>query len=83
MRYRKGLPLVLKNLSFTVNAGEKIGIVGRTGSGKSSFLLGLFRLVEAASGKIEMDGLDIAQLGLLTLREGLAIIPQEPLLFSG
>ncbi|KAI8896540.1 P-loop containing nucleoside triphosphate hydrolase protein [Globomyces pollinis-pini] len=75
--------LVLKNLSFSVKAGEKIGVIGRTGSGKSTLMQALFRIVELQEGKIQIDGLDIRQMGLNTLRNGIQIIPQEPVLFSG
>ncbi|KAF9932494.1 hypothetical protein FBU30_008067 [Linnemannia zychae] len=115
VRYREGLECVLKNVSFEVASGEKIGIVGRTGAGKSSMTLALFRLIEAADsywakmsshngfvttnddnvvsllaegegrcrGSIEIDGVDIATLGLKTLRQHLSIIPQDPVLFAG
>lgn len=83
LRYRDGLDLVLRNLSFTVNGSEKIGIVGRTGAGKSSLTLALFRIIEAAGGSIIIDGEDISKLGLHTLRSKLTIIPQDPVLFSG
>jgi len=83
MRYRPGLPLVLKDLTLTITAGEKVGIVGRTGSGKSSMLTALFRLVEGAEGQIFIDGADIAGVPLKTLRSVLSIIPQDPVLFSG
>ncbi|KAJ3300226.1 Multidrug resistance-associated protein 1 [Borealophlyctis nickersoniae] len=82
-RYREGLDLVLQNISFSVNPKEKIGIVGRTGAGKSSLTLSLFRLVEAAGGSIQIDGLDISGLGLYDLRSRLTIIPQDPVLFAG
>ncbi|XP_036386238.1 canalicular multispecific organic anion transporter 2 isoform X2 [Megalops cyprinoides] len=83
VRYREGLDLVLKNLTLTVKGGEKIGIVGRTGAGKSSMTLCLFRLLEAAGGEISIDGVKIAEIGLHDLRSKLTIIPQEPVLFSG
>ncbi|KAF9210137.1 hypothetical protein BGZ59_009770 [Podila verticillata] len=81
-RYRDGLDLVLKDLDFTVSAGERVGIVGRTGAGKSSITLALFRIVEAAAGKISIDGIDISTLGLKELRSRLTIIPQDPFLFG-
>uniref|UniRef100_A0A8D2CI49 ABC-type glutathione-S-conjugate transporter n=1 Tax=Sus scrofa TaxID=9823 RepID=A0A8D2CI49_PIG len=83
VRYRPGLELVLKNLSLQVHGGEKVGIVGRTGAGKSSMTLCLFRILEAAEGEIRIDGLNVADIGLHDLRSQLTIIPQEPILFSG
>ncbi|XP_014824510.1 PREDICTED: canalicular multispecific organic anion transporter 2 [Poecilia mexicana] len=83
VRYREGLDLVLRNITLSVKGGEKIGIVGRTGAGKSSMTLCLFRLLEAAGGEITIDGVKISEIGLHDLRSKLTIIPQEPVLFSG
>ncbi|KAI9797008.1 MAG: hypothetical protein M1833_005841 [Piccolia ochrophora] len=83
MRYREKLPLVLRGLSMSVKGGERIGIIGRTGAGKSSIMTTLFRLVELSGGSIKIDGLDISKIGLHDLRSRLAIIPQEPTLFRG
>nr|POE63715.1 oligomycin resistance atp-dependent permease yor1 [Quercus suber] len=83
MRYRAGLPLVLKGLTMNVKAGERIGVVGRTGAGKSTIMSTLFRLVELSGGSISIDGVDIAKVGLHDLRSRLAIIPQDPTLFRG
>ncbi|XP_036735437.2 ATP-binding cassette sub-family C member 3 isoform X3 [Manis pentadactyla] len=82
-RYRPGLELVLKDLSLRVRGGEKVGIVGRTGAGKSSMTLCLFRILEAAEGEIRIDGLNVADIGLHDLRSRLTVIPQDPVLFSG
>ncbi|KAL0576170.1 hypothetical protein V5O48_005811 [Marasmius crinis-equi] len=81
--YRPGLPPVLKGVSLNVKGGEHIGIVGRTGAGKSTITMTLYRTVELLSGYIKIDGVDISKIGLTDLRKALAIIPQEPLLFSG
>ncbi|KAF8882127.1 P-loop containing nucleoside triphosphate hydrolase protein [Infundibulicybe gibba] len=83
LAYREGLPLVLKDISFQVRPGEKVGIVGRTGAGKSSLLQALFRVVELQSGKIEIDGHNIRQVGLDVLRGRLALVPQDSTLFLG
>ena len=82
-RYRIDLDPVLKNLSFRIEAGQKIGIVGRTGAGKSSLALALFRGLEAEEGKILIDDVDIGLIGLQDLREAITIVPQDPTLFSG
>ncbi|XP_054717541.1 multidrug resistance-associated protein 1-like [Uloborus diversus] len=82
-RYREGLELVLKDINCVINPNERCGIVGRTGAGKSSLTLALFRIIEAAGGKIVIDGVDISQLGLHDLRSKLTIIPQDPVLFTG
>ncbi|KAK4561111.1 ATP-binding cassette transporter yor1 [Recurvomyces mirabilis] len=83
MRYRAGLPLVLKGLTMKVKGGERIGVVGRTGAGKSSIMSVLFRLIELSGGSISIDGVNIAKVGLHDLRSRLAIIPQDPTLFRG
>ncbi|EDO43433.1 predicted protein, partial [Nematostella vectensis] len=83
MRYRDDQPPVIKKLTFEINSGEKIGIVGRTGAGKSTLSLALFRILERASGKIVIDNIDINKIGLQDLRSRLTIIPQDAVLFSG
>lgn len=83
MRYRPGLPLVLKEVSFTVPAGAKVGVCGRTGSGKSTCMLLLLRIVEPAEGVVRIDGRDVRDLSLEALRGAVAMIPQDPVLFSG
>lgn len=82
-RYLDEGPDVLRNVSFVTRPGERIGIVGRTGSGKSTLGLSLLRFVEAASGRITIDGVDINQVLLNRLRTSVTLIPQEPVLFSG
>ncbi|XP_035695059.1 multidrug resistance-associated protein 1-like [Branchiostoma floridae] len=82
-RYREGLDLVIKGIDVTIKGGEKIGIVGRTGAGKSSLTLGIFRIIEAAGGDIKIDGVNISKIGLHDLRGRITIIPQDPVLFSG
>ena len=82
-RYRAGLDLVLKGIDCQIQSGEKVGIVGRTGAGKSSLTQALFRIIEATGGSITIDGINIAHMGLGFLRSRLTIIPQDPVLFSG
>lgn len=82
-RYRPGLDLILRNINLDIRAQEKIGVVGRTGAGKSSLALSLFRIIEASGGSIRIDDLDISTIGLLDLRQHLTIIPQDPTLFEG
>lgn len=82
-RYREGLDLVLKNISLSIKAHEKIGVVGRTGAGKSSLTLALFRIIEPSDGNISIDSLNTSTIGLLDLRRRLAIIPQDAALFEG
>ena len=79
VRYREGLEPVLKGISFSIKKGEKVGIVGRTGAGKSSLTLSLFRIIEPAGGRILIDGVDVSKIGLHTLRGRLTIIPQVSL----
>ncbi|KAI9345359.1 P-loop containing nucleoside triphosphate hydrolase protein [Obelidium mucronatum] len=81
-RYRPGLDLVLKELTFSVRPGERVGIVGRTGSGKSSLVLALTRILERVDGQIELDGVDISDLELDNLRRHITVVPQEPVLFA-
>ncbi|CUA72234.1 hypothetical protein RSOLAG22IIIB_00899 [Rhizoctonia solani] len=83
VRYRPELPPVLNGLSLKIRGGEHVGIVGRTGAGKSTVTQALFRMMELSSGTITIDGADIGRLGLRKLRSALTIIPQDPLLFSG
>uniref|UniRef100_A0AAF5PGH3 ABC-type glutathione-S-conjugate transporter n=1 Tax=Wuchereria bancrofti TaxID=6293 RepID=A0AAF5PGH3_WUCBA len=83
IRYRDNLEFVLKGISATIHPAEKVGIVGRTGAGKSSLTLALFRIVEADSGRILIDGEDISKISLDNLRSKLTIVPQDPIVFSG
>lgn len=83
VRYRPDTPLILKGITLNIEGGEKIGIVGRTGGGKSTLIQVFFRLVEPSAGTIIIDGIDIITLGLHDLRSRLGIIPQEPVLFEG
>ena len=83
VKYRPDTPLILKNINLEINPGEKIGVVGRTGSGKSTMLLCLFRILEANKGQILIDDIDISKIGLEILRQSLTIIPQEPIILEG
>ncbi|PWN22966.1 hypothetical protein BCV69DRAFT_296932 [Microstroma glucosiphilum] len=82
-RYKPSLPLVLKKLNMSIKPGERIGVVGRTGAGKSSLTLALFRIIEAAEGSIYIDGVNTSNIGLKDLRSNIAIIPQDACLWSG
>ena len=83
VRYRPSTPLVLKGITVSIKGGEKVGVVGRTGSGKSTLIQVFFRLVEPTAGTIIIDDIDISILGLHDLRSRFGIIPQEPVLFEG
>jgi len=84
VKYRPDLPFALRGLSFSIAGGEKVGIVGRTGAGKSTISLALFRLLdECVEGRVLIDGVDIRELGLHDLRTRLTIIPQDPVMFCG
>lgn len=82
-RYRKELDPVLKDVTFKIQPRQKVGIVGRTGAGKSSLTLAIFRALEAESGKILIDDVDISMIGLQDLRQAITIVPQDPTLFTG
>jgi ABC-type multidrug transport system fused ATPase/permease subunit len=82
-RYRPDFDLVLKDVTFKILPGEKVGVVGRTGAGKSSLALALFRALEAEQGKILIDDVDVGLIGLQDLRESIVMVPQDPTLFSG
>ena len=83
VRYAPHLPLVLHGLTCTFPGGMKTGIVGRTGSGKSTLIQALFRIVEPAAGQVVIDGLNIPTIGLHDLRSSLSITPQDPVMFEG
>eukprot|EP01135_Chromosphaera_perkinsii_P000783 Nk52_evm71s151 gene=Nk52_evmTU71s151 len=83
LSYAPDLPAVIKGISFEVKGGHKVGIVGRTGAGKSTITLAMFRFMEALEGRIKVDGIDISQIGLEDLRSNISIIPQDPVLFAG
>ncbi|KAL0274896.1 UNVERIFIED_CONTAM: hypothetical protein PYX00_002924 [Menopon gallinae] len=83
LSYSRELPPVLNGISFEINSGEKIGIVGRTGAGKSSLVAAIFRLVELDSGAITIDGVDISLIPLPILRSRITVIPQDPVIFTG
>lgn len=83
IRYRPNAPIVLKGVTCTFREGTRVGVVGRTGSGKTTLISALFRLVDPYGGQIIIDGIDICSIGLKDLRLKLSIIPQEPTLFRG
>jgi len=83
LRYRDDTEQVLKNCSFKIEAGQKIGIVGRTGAGKSTLCNAFTRIVEKESGSIEFDGVDISKVNLRQVRDAITIIPQEPTMYKG
>eukprot|EP00804_Cyclotella_cryptica_P018853 CCRYP_020942-RD/>CCRYP_020942-RD protein AED:0.33 eAED:0.33 QI:0/0.9/0.90/1/0.9/0.90/11/87/1336 len=83
VRYRSGLPLSLQGLTFRIEGGSRVGVVGRTGGGKSTLVQSLLRLLEAENGQILVDGVDISKMGLHKLRRGISVIPQSPILYGG
>lgn len=83
LRYAPHLPMVIKNVTFNVEPMNKIGIVGRTGAGKSTIITALFRFLDPETGFIKIDGVDITSIGLKNLRQAITIIPQDPTLFTG
>jgi ABC-type multidrug transport system fused ATPase/permease subunit len=83
MRYRPGLPVVVDRFSLWIRAGERIGIVGGTGAGKSTILSTIFRFYDRQSGNITIDGIDIVSINLKELLSRLAIVPHDPTLFPG
>jgi ABC-type multidrug transport system fused ATPase/permease subunit len=83
VRYRPDLPPVLKGLTFRIASHEKVGICGRTGCGKSTLMLALYRLVEPSSGSIKIDGIEVTGIGLYDLRSRLSLVPQDPVIFTG
>lgn len=83
IRYRPNAPIVLKGITCTFREGARVGVVGRTGSGKTTLISALFRLVDPCGGQIIIDGIDICSIGLKDVRLKLSIIPQEPTLFHG
>ncbi|CAI5512620.1 unnamed protein product [Closterium sp. Naga37s-1] len=83
VRYRPELAPVLKGLTFSIRAGEKVGVCGRTGSGKTTLTMALYRIVELSAGRIVIDGIDAASIGLWDLRSRLSLVPQDPVVFSG
>lgn len=83
MRYKPDLPAAVNSLTLTINGGERLGVVGRTGAGKSSLSILLLRIVEPDGGTVLIDGVDICEIGLHALRRAVAVVPQEPFLFQG
>ena len=82
-RYRGNTPIVLKNINLDIQAKEKVGIVGRTGCGKSSLVLSLCRIIEGLEGVIEIDGIDITKINLSSLRQNISVVPQDPFILEG